>query len=370
MRYFPKLILLLLFLTSVQAFGQSVTLPRNSPKATLSQSVGLSEITITYSRPSVTSPSGKDRTGEIWGNLVHYGMKDLGFGSAEESPWRAGANETTQITFSHDVEVEGKTLIAGTYGLFMIIEPDDEVTVIFSNNATAWGSYFYDPKEDALRVKVKAEDSPRHELLTYEFTRATKNEATMVLIWEKKQIPVRFRFNTEEITLNNLRRELQSVAGFSWQGYYQAAQYCLQNRINQEEALRWANRSIEMDANFANHQLKAELLKQLGRDVEAEVTMRNALEYADAIQIHQYGRSLISAGKTDQAMRIFEMNADRNPDTWPVNVGLARGYSAKGDYRKALRYARIAVAEAPTERERQNVEDMIQKLRNEKDINE
>ncbi len=359
----------LFLLLSLSVSAQNITLPRSSPKATLSQAVGLSEITITYSRPSVKSPSGMDRTGKIWGGLVHYGMKDLRFGTAEASPWRAGANETTVITFSDDVEVEGKKLAAGTYGLYMIVEENNQVTVIFSNNATAWGSYFYDPKEDALRVKVASYSAPKHELLTYEFREVSESTALMTLSWEEKEIPVRFRFDTQNIALESMRRELQSVAGFSWQGYYQAANWCKTKEINQEEALAWIDQSIQMQPSFANWSVKVDLLSQLGREVEAEVAMREGLAYANAVQIHQYGRSLVLEGKKERAMRIFEMNADRNPDTWPVNVGLARGYSAMGNFKKALRYARIAAAEAPNEQERQNVKDMISKLEKSQDIN-
>jgi len=145
--YLSKLVLCLIISISSSAFAQ-LSFPSGSQHANVSQRVGITDITISYSRPSV-----KGR--EIWGKLVPYGMNNLGFGTASESPWRAGADENTTISFTHDVTVEGKTLKAGTYGLHMIIYEDGKATIIFSNNSTAWGSFFYEPKEDALRVDVQ-----------------------------------------------------------------------------------------------------------------------------------------------------------------------------------------------------------------------
>ena len=132
--------------------------------------MGLVKVIIVYSSPDVTGPNGESREGNIWGQLVPYGMNNLRFGTAEESPWRAGANENTIIEFSHDVMIEGQSLAAGEYGLHMIAEPE-EWTIIFSNNSTAWGSYSYDAAEDALRVKVKPVDSEFTEWLTYDFSK-------------------------------------------------------------------------------------------------------------------------------------------------------------------------------------------------------
>ena len=115
----------------------------------MGEQVGLTDVQIRYDRPAV-----KGRTGQIWGKLVPYGFNDLGFGTSKQAPWRAGANENTVISFSTDVTVEGKQLKAGEYG-FHIAVYEDRCTLIFSQNHTSWGSYFYDPAEDALRVDVK-----------------------------------------------------------------------------------------------------------------------------------------------------------------------------------------------------------------------
>ncbi|MEO6346611.1 MAG: DUF2911 domain-containing protein, partial [Aquaticitalea sp.] len=139
-----------------------LNMPRSSQQATIGQTVGITKIQIDYSRPSV---NGR----EIWGTLVPYGMNNLGFGTAKESPWRAGADENTTISFSSDVTVEGKPLKAGIYGLSMIINENDKATIIFSSNSTAWGSFFYKPEEDVLRVDVTTKSILHVEQLTYEF---------------------------------------------------------------------------------------------------------------------------------------------------------------------------------------------------------
>ena len=126
-------------------------------------------------------PGGpNDRRGKIWGDLVPYGMSDLGFNGCASCPWRAGANENTTFTVTHDVQVQGQKLPAGTYGLHMI-PGKDEWTIIFSKDANAWGSYWYDAKNDALRVKTKPAKSEYHEWLTYEFTERDPAKATVAL---------------------------------------------------------------------------------------------------------------------------------------------------------------------------------------------
>ena len=118
-------------------------------KASVSERIGITDVTIHYDRPAV-----KGREGKIWGELVPKGFTDQGFGTSKAAPWRAGANENTTISFSSEVMLEGKTLPAGTYGLFIALG-DGDAKIIISNNSTSWGSFFYDPKEDALRVTVK-----------------------------------------------------------------------------------------------------------------------------------------------------------------------------------------------------------------------
>src|SRR6187399_3724689 len=133
-------------------------------KAIIGEQIGLTKVIINYDRPGV-----KGREGKIWGQLITVGYTDQGFGSSKAAPWRAGANENTTIEFSTDVKIEGQPLPAGKYGFFIAYDPG-ECTVIFSKNSTSWGSFFYDPKEDALQVKVKPAPLDNSvERLRYEF---------------------------------------------------------------------------------------------------------------------------------------------------------------------------------------------------------
>ena len=178
-------------LCALAAFAQGITLPPSggNQRQTVIQQIGPVKVSVEYSSPHVHSPQGEDRKGKIWGALVPYGLTDLGFGTCKQCPWRGGANENTVFTTSHDIVVNGEKLPAGTYALFYIVDPN-EWTAIFSKNHTSWGSFFYDPAEDQLRVKVKPAKSDYHEWLTYEFTERQPDHATLAMKWEDLQVPI------------------------------------------------------------------------------------------------------------------------------------------------------------------------------------
>jgi len=364
-RHLAKLVLCLILCIQSSAFAQLNT-PRVSQKASVSQRVGITDITITYSRPSV---NGR----EIWGKLVPYEMNNLGFGTAKESPWRAGANENTTISFTDDVTVEGQPLKAGTYGLSMIIHENGKATVIFSNNSTAWGSFFYEPSEDALRVDVQSKEIPFTEQLTYDFINVDANSATAVLNWEKKQIPFKIGVDVTNIVLTDIRHKLQNQQGFSRQTWEQAANYALNNGGDLNEALGWINNAIAgqfySQKTFANLQIKSQILEKQGKPIEASALMDEALPLANIFETHQYGRTLIAQGKKDEALKVFKMNAEKHKDTWPVDYGLARGYSAVGDYSKALKHLKIALSRVPDPGNKAAIEANIAKLEKGQDIN-
>ncbi|MBC7923493.1 MAG: DUF2911 domain-containing protein, partial [Ferruginibacter sp.] len=314
------------------ASAQSVILPPggDNKKASVSERIGITDVTLQYHRPGV-----KGREGKIWGQLVAYGFTDLGFGPGKPAPWRAGANENTTISFTHDVKVEGKDLPAGTYGLHLALEPA-ACTVIFSKNSTSWGSYFYDSAEDALRVNVKPTPTDQsQEWLTYAFTEQTPNSAVVALTWEKLKIPFKVEVDVPKTVVESLRRELRNSPGFDWQNWNAAAAYCLQNNVNYEEALGWAEKAVGEpfigQANFTTLSTKAQLLEKLSKPAEADAAMQQALDKATPPQIHGYGRQLLGQNRPKEALAVFELNAKRNGKAWPVNVGLARGYAAVGD---------------------------------------
>ncbi len=341
--------------------------PRGSQMASVSQTVGISKIYINYSRPSV---NGR----EIWGKLVPYGMNNLGFGTAKESPWRAGANENTIIKFTSDVTVEGQALSAGKYGLHMIIQDGaNKATVIFSKNNSAWGSYFYEPSEDALRVDVAMEDGAHTEQLTYTFNNVTANSATAVLSWGKKRIPFKVEMDVANIVLSDIRKKMQNQPGFNRQTWEQAANYASNNGGDLNEALGWINNAIAgqfySQQTFNNTQIKAGILMKMGKQAEALALMDGYMDKASVLERHQYGRTLIAQNMKDKALEVFKMNAKENKGTWPVHYGLARGYSALGDYKAALKHLKIALNNAPNAASKGRVQANIDKLNKGEDIN-
>ena len=367
-----------LFSGALLAQYPGLTLPPsgNNQKAVLTQFIGPVQVSIEYSSPAVHTPDGKDRRGQIWGKLVPYGLANLGpFGNQKPDPWRAGANENTVFAVSHPVSVEGKTLPAGRYGLHMI-PGQEEWTIIFSKNSSAWGSFFYDAAEDALRVNVKPHKNDYREWLTYEFTARQPSDATFEMQWEDLAVPISLKVeNVDQIYLSNLRQELLSVPGFSWQGYQSAALFCLQQNVDLEQGLRWAddaiNRPFVGQKNFGTLNTKAQILAKLGRDKEADDVMQTALKLPSTtpLEIHQYGRQLLAAKKTQEALTVFKYNQERNGDNWPVHVGLARGYAAVGDTKVALEHAKRALEQAPDPLNKQSLQDMVKALSNGQAIN-
>lgn len=356
--------------------AQSITLPPSgdNQRSQVSQQIGLVQVSIDYGSPDVHAPNGDDRRGKIWGTLVPYGIHDLQFND-RKGPWRAGANENTVLTVSHPVKVQGQPLPAGRYGLHMLAGVR-EWTVIFSKNSTSWGSFSYDQAEDALRVTATPEKAPYREWLTYDFSDRRPDRATVALAWEDLRVP--FTIAVDDMPglyIENMRRELRNMPGFRWQEWNSAAQYCLQQNRNLDEALTWANNASSMPGvgvtNFTTLSTKAQILDKLTRTAEAAAVMAKAMDLPNAlpVEIHMYGRRLQTEGKNKDAMEVFQKNAKRFGDAWPVHVGLARAYSAAGDYKAALKHAAIALTQAPDPLNKKNLEDSIARLKQGQDMN-
>jgi len=365
----PLLIICLMaagMLQPVQA--QLVTLASGgNKKAAVSERVGLTDITIHYDRPGV-----KGREGQIWGKLVPVGFTDFGFGSSKAAPWRAGANENTTIEFSTAVKIEGQPLEAGKYGFFIAYDPN-ECTVIFSKNSTSWGSFYYNDKEDVLRVKVKPTAADKSvEWLKYEFSNQTENSATISMEWEKLVVAFKVEVDYVNEQIASYRRQLRTQTGFNWEPWDQAAQWSLQRNVNLDEALLWSDSATGQNfggsQSFQAASTKAQILAKLNRGAEADVLMKKMLPFASVQEIHVYGRSLIAQKKPKEAFDIFKMNYDKNPAVFTTNVGMVRAYSAIGNYKKALELAQKALPQSDTVN-KPNLERMIKLLQEGKDVN-
>ncbi len=379
-RFLPQLTLALVLLVASagSALAQRLTAPPGggNQRAVVTQYLGMVSVTIDYNSPDVTSPAGVDRTGQIWGQLVPMGIAPNqffpGFGTAETMPWRAGANENTTITFSHDVAIEGQPLAAGTYALFMA-PGEDEWTVIFNENSNAWGSFFYDPDLDALKVKVTPEKTDFfREWLTYEFDDRQLDTARAVMHWEHMRVPFRISVpNINELYYDAMSSELTGAVGFNFQNFMQASNWAAGQEAYHEDAIRWADAAIAANNSFATISNKAGVLATIGNMDEAVATIDQAIDHptATAVGIHMLARGLQAQGQMDNANLIFRKNYAKNEGQWPTDFGMARVYSQEGDFEKALEHARIALSRAPEGPQKQNLETQIARLEKGENIN-
>ncbi len=362
-------------LLAAAAFGQALTLPPSGDNqhAIVTQFIGPVKVTIDYNSPKVHHPvTHEDRRGKIWGKLVPYGLTDLGFGTCKECPWRAGANQNTTFTVSEPVKIDGQDLPAGTYGFFLIADPN-EWTAIFSKTSTSWGSFFYDPAQDQLRVKVKPEKSEYNEWLTYEFTERQPDRATVAMKWEDLQVPLHITVpNIDDVYLTAIKQELKNAPGFTWTSWNQAARFALRAK-RLDDALQFAKGATDTTFGIGveNFQTLSTLadVEEARNMPEAKATREKALAMGNAIDLHQYARQQLQKGNKDEAVRVWQMNAKAHPNAWPVNVGLMRAYSAQGNYKQALKYGKLALPQAPDPVNKKSIEDSIKKLEEGKDVN-
>jgi hypothetical protein len=232
----PLIAVLSLAFASQAALAQAPgpQLPRPSPNAGVSQTIGVTEVTVRYSRPGV-----KGRV--IWGKLVPFG-----------EVWRTGANENTTIRFSTPVRIDGQELPAGIYGLQTIPGPEDWV-VILSRDADEWGAFSYKPDHDALRFHVKpAQTSEAQEWMSFDFRSPSDTAAVLALRWEKLEVAWKIEVDTAHQLADAAR------SGQRWQDA--AAAWCVQSGTCLTEAARWIDASIAVEPTFSNQRVKARLL--------------------------------------------------------------------------------------------------------------
>lgn len=364
-------VLPLLFLTILLQAQMDLPPSGGNPRAMISEEVGITSITLKYSRPDVNKREGKVY-GE--GNLVTYGFTSTSFiTNKNTSPWRAGANEATVITFEHDVKVEGKELKAGSYALFMALS-ENAATLIFSRQTDAWGSFYYKEEDDVLRLNVNTVKLDKSvEYLKYEFIEHKEKHCVIAMQWEKISVPFKVEVDVDNIVLARLREQVTSQKGFNSNNMLQAAQWCLNKNINLEEALQWSIRAIngfQGQKSFITLRNLANAYDKLNNTTLADSTMNEALLIATANQYTAYGRQLITAKRTDKAMEIFKASQKRYGDIFGVNNGLMSGYSAAGDFKNAIKYAEKARAQATSDAQRNILDGQIARLKEGKDINQ
>ncbi len=331
--------------TATTARAQRLSAPDASPPARVQQTVGLTEIAVSYHRPAVAGRA-------VWGKLVPHG-----------EVWRSGANENTTVSFSTDVKVGGKPLRAGTYGLHTI-PTAKEWTIIFSTATTAWGSFTYDPKEDALRVTV----TPRplagfEERLAFRFDEPTDKKVTLTLTWEKLAVPIAIEVDTPTVVMASMRRELRGSAGFEARSWTQAAAYWLRNGGPLDEALRMVDRSIGMAASYGALMVRADILEKQGNRAGAADARAKAQPLATEAELNQVGYRLIGEKKLDEAIAVFRDIVARFPQSWNAQDSLGEALAVKGDKAGALAAYGKALAMVRDPAQKKRIEQELAKLR-------
>lgn len=354
MKSITLIALLFLVTFSFKANSQAITTPRTpSPAAMVGQTIGISTITIRYSRPSV-----KGR--EVWGKLVNWGWTaDVGNGPA---PWRAGANENTVLELTHDATIEGKKVPAGKYGVFFTINEDNTGEVILSKDYRSWGHFHYIAANDQMRAPIKIRDHEMTEMLTYEFINASKNQVELVLNWEKKQFPVKIEFDVDGIVMANATQELMGVNGFTWQGFSSAANYAANNKVNLEQASKWADQAININRSFQTLSVKANVLRNTNHADEADKLMKEAVSLGNENELNVYGYNLLAQGQHDKAIEVFILNTTRYPSSANAFDSLGEGYATKGDKNNAIKNFKKALALNPPANVKANSEKFLKQF--------
>jgi tetratricopeptide (TPR) repeat protein len=335
-----------LILTALPAAAQlpPLEVPDASPAASVSQRIGLTDITIQYHRPAVNKR-------EIWGKLVPYG-----------EVWRAGANINTTIELSTPATVGGKSVPAGTYGLHML-PGQNEWSVMLSSTNTAWGSFSYDEKEDVVRFQVQPKPSDMEERLEYRFENPTDDSVDVVMRWEKLAVSFPIKIDLNATVTASLQKQLRGLGRFGWQAWNQAAQWELQHNGDLAQGLKWADQSITTQKTFANLRTKAAILEKQGDTVQAEALRADALKIANENDMNLYGYALLGQKKTDEAIAVFRKNVKDHPDSWNTYDSLGEALAAKGDKKAAIESYSKAMSMTSDPAQKKRINDILAKMK-------
>lgn len=350
--------LLILSVFTLNAQFHTLNIPQASPAVQESQKLGVTQITITYSSPAL---QGRD----VWNDPNIIPQK------GEPIAWRAGANMNTTIEFSTDVYIQGKALSAGIYG-FHIIPQDDHYTLLFANNAQLWGSYYLDQDKDvALKVNVQAMDCAASEQLDYEFLDRTEDALTIGLEWGQKRIPFRLSVDLNKTVVASFRNELRGINTYRWEAWNDAATWCLDHDTNLEEALSWANRSIDggyygfaANKNINNLSTKIKLLNKLEQKEEALATIKEAMQInSTAYEANAFSMFLLQEQYYQAAFDYTESALKKHEDLWFLQLNRGISQYFLGHKKAATTDVELALKTAP-ERFQKRLNEIITEIAN------
>lgn len=367
MKYMLLRMLILTISTQTVLLVQAQTLPQASPLASVSQRVGITDIAIEYSRPSV-----KGR--QIWGGLVPYGYGS--FSVYGKAPWRGGANKMTHIAFDHDIAIAGTKVKAGKYGMGFAVFEDGAVDLLLLKNPDHWGTYYFKEETDVVhKIKTRLEESPLfHEMLSFHFEEVGLEEATAYLSWGKKRIPMPIKVNSKDITFQQLQTEqftAKAVTSFpAW--HIAASTYLLQTETHPEQGEQWMSQVVSPQmGNYRIFQTLTTLANfQLlqGKQEEALAVIAEAYETSppNAGTLNFYGGQMLGLGEgyPDIAMQAFrELLEKHEGNEFPAYQGLAKAHSMKGDLASAMEMLEKAKAHLPEGQNSKKIDQLIRKLK-------
>lgn len=354
-----KFILFSLLIAPFTTMAQfhTVNVPKPSPKVIETQQLGITDITISYHSPAV---KGRD----VWNGVVNSYGPSL--------PWRAGANMNTTFKFTTDVMIEGQNLKAGSYGFHVILKEGDSWTLVFAHHDNQWGSYYLDlEKHVALTVDVKPLETVFSEQLDYRFINRTDSSLLIALEWGEKRIPINVSVDLNKTVIENFRYELLGINTYRWEAWNDAANWCLSRNTNLEEALEWANRSINggytgfaANKNFTNLSTKGNILWRLEKKDESDAAFKEAIGImSDPNDTYGVGRSLLDSGRTNLSLQVFEKAAEIFDQTWYIYLGYARALYKSKSTKKGIKTMENGLTLAP-ENYKDYVRGLITKMKN------
>lgn len=328
-----RLVLLFLILGTFDLLAQGpVIYTRPSQLAKAFQRIGTTDIEVVYH-----APIAQERT--VFGGIVPYNEQIDG----KDHPWRAGANENTTISFTHDVEINSHPLSSGTYG-FHVFVSEKEWILTFSNRTKDWGSFTYTEDEDALRVSVKPQGVEMQDWLSYRFSDPTPNAVTLSLLWERAKVSFDIKTEVDRNILADLEKIEDKTAG---QLYAAASVTLRKDSSSTEEAMRLVNESIELKKGLNNSLLKAELLRIDGNKKDAKKLKNSAIESATANEIFSYAMKVNNDNDIEESLRLLNLNLEKNPEHWFTHLGFANYYMTREEHAVSIPYFEKALELAP-----------------------
>ena len=235
--------------------------------------------------------------------------------------------------------------------------------IYFFKESYFWGSYFYQEDEDALRVTVPVQNTvDMREWLSFDFKKRDRGTVSIVLSWADKSAEINLMLNINELALDNIREQLRSDAYWEWFSWCQAADYCAEYKINTREALEWVDKSIQLQENFSNWDVKAKLLKQLSEDAAAEKAIERAIAVGTDVYLERYGRRLLKEKNYDKAAYVFEQSIKKNSTYWRAHFNRGNALKALERKKEARKAFKLALKYSPEDKKGQ-IQNSLESVR-------